>query len=245
MEFLESIKLMRKQFESFMSGRKDIDKLMKDKVDDLILIEELPFPVRIHKKIIYIGNFTLTNEHKFFQGWAEILGLLTAKIVNMKLSDDRRKELLEKIDFEMLKSEKTMLEFIWKDTFFQKQLLKLIGKTLLKQQAYFLPESGKERKLIKWRNCSIRYFAKWITKEKLLQICKGIHLYNFDAVKKNSKVMAENLKIKPELETYMYGWLQNCPGMNGKFLAALAPNIDSVFKDKMKRPSVPTGKNNG
>ena len=211
----------------------NIDKLMKDKMADFVLIEERPQMIRIYEKFLYIGNFTLQTEQRFFQEWAKILGLLSAKIMNMKLSDIRRKELMEKCEFDMLANGKSMLEFIWKDKWLYKKLIKLIGSTLLKQQSYYLPLNAKDRKKIKWINCSYRYFKKWVSKESLLQICTLIYYYNFDAAKKNLKLIVEKMNIKQQTGTYMYSWLQNMDGLQGRFLLAQAPSIDYAFRDKV------------
>jgi hypothetical protein len=213
-----------------------IDKLMRDKMADFVLIEERPQMIRIYEKFLYVGNFTLQTEQSFFQEWAKILGLLKAKIANMELSDTRKTELLKDVDFDMLANGKSMLRFIWKDKWLNKKLMKLIKNTLLKQQAYYLPLNAKDRKKIKWINCSYRYFKKYVSKENLLQICALIYYYNFDAVKKNLKILVEKMNIKQQTETYMYSWLENMAGVHGKFLLAQAPSIDYAFRDKANKP---------
>ena len=87
------VKEVRSKVLEMFSGYKTIDTLLKDKVDDYIIIEEQPLPIKVGKKVIYVGNLTLENEQRFFSEWGKIVSLLSARIINMELSDKRRKEL--------------------------------------------------------------------------------------------------------------------------------------------------------
>jgi hypothetical protein len=226
---------IRKTYYDVMYGRKTIDRLMRDKVEDYILTEELPISINIKgDTVIYIGNFTFNNEWTFYDKMSKLFGALSGMIVNDTIADDRKKELIDRIDFDLLAKGDWMLEFLYRYKKLYKKLVKLIGKIIIKQQVYYMPEDKSARKRIKWKNCSLRYFIKNMTKEKLLQICKLIHLYNFDAVKKNIKILVGGMGINQSTETYMYTWLKDSAGVNGKFLQSQAPSIDSVFKDKGK-----------
>lgn len=207
MKFLNDIKELLKY-------NNNVDKLMTEKVNDLTLIEEQPFAVKVGSKTIFIGNFTLENNYKFFYMYGELMGQLGLKYVNFEhLNDGSELQML------CLKNKK------W-----HKGICKIISKTVLKQQAYYLNEF-KVREKIKWENCSLRYFMKNITTEKLLQMILGIYLYNFDAEKKNFKILLNKLNMKQPTETYMYSWLQNLPGMIGKFQLALYQKPDSLDKE--------------
>jgi hypothetical protein len=58
-----------------------------------------------------------------------------------------------------------------------------------------------------------------------------IYLYNFDAEKKNFKIIVgkmvkENPGSSQVLETYMSFWLQNLTGLTGKFQLSQLTNVD-------------------
>ena len=239
------ITAVKEKFEKILMGTNCIDKLFRDHVEDYLIIKEQPQAITFPDgRILYIGNFNLHNERKFFYGWAKIIGLLVAKIVNMEISTDRKRDLMDKADFDMLGNGKWMLEFLYMDGWFEKQLYKLLNKTLLKQQAYILFDNKKIQK--KWRNGGVRWMKKYMDKESLIQTCWLIYEYNFDAVKKNLKILVEKMKMKSQTETYMYFWLQNCPGLTGKFSNAPALNIDSSVSEflnkkpqRKKRAEVP------
>lgn len=219
---------IRDAVNNWMLQKKSIDTLMTRKVEDYELIQEQPLPVRVGKKTIFVGNFTLENEETFFTQWSKLVGLLTAQILDWDISDARKKELLGKNDFTQLKDGTVMLEFVMRSKWYWKELVKLLGKTLLKQQAYFI-DLNDNRTLEKWDNCSYGYFRKNITKETLIQICYLIYFFNFDGVKKNLRFLAEKLNMSRLTETYTYFWLRNCPGLQGKYVSAQAPSPDSVF----------------
>ena len=92
MNYLKEIK---KKFNEFMMGTHSVAKLMTDKVEDFRIIKELPMDITINGRTIYVGNFNLENERKFFHEWASIIGLLCAKISNMEVTTERKKELTE------------------------------------------------------------------------------------------------------------------------------------------------------
>lgn len=221
---------IRKIINDWNMQRKTIDTLMTQKVEDYELIQEQPLPVRIGKKTIFIGNFTLENETKFFDMWARLVSLLSAQILNWDLSVERKKELLEKNDFNLLADGSLMLEFIYRSRWYWKQLVKILGKLVLKQQAYFIDLTGSRVKN-EWTNCSYGYFKRHITKETLIQICYLVYFFNFDGVKKNLRFLSEKLNMSRLTETYTYFWLKNCPGLTGKFVQARAPSVDSVWQD--------------
>jgi hypothetical protein len=127
-------------------------------------------------------------------------------------------------------------------------LCKLIHKTIIKQQAHYIPKAGESRKERKWRNCSLRYFKKHITIEKLMQICMLVYLFNFEAEKKNLSVLlgkvVKGQGEKQAMETHMYSWLQNLAGLKGNFLLAQLPNTDYWY-DESLRESKHLGGSNG
>lgn len=241
---MEKLKEIRRIYNKFMMSTNSIDKLMTEKVEDYVLIQEQPLPILIKDtcgmggdRILYVGNFNFDNEHTFFHQWAKILSLLSSKLINMDLAEVRRRELLEKASFDMLAEGKWMLEFLMMDTWLKKQLCKLINKTLLKQQAYVMVKD--ERILKKWKNCSYKFFRKNITKELLIQICHMIYLYNFDSQKKSLRFVVEKLGMKQLEETYIPFWLQNLDGLTGGFVSAQVPNIDYYCGDLENEGSPP------
>ena len=196
----------------------NIDKLFNDKVQDYVLVEELPLAINIGNRIIYIGNFTLENNYKFFQQYGNLMAHLGLKYIN----------------FEHLGDGKEIYALCLKNKKWYKGMLKIIGKTILKQQGYYLNKDEIKRQKIKWRNCSIRYFKKNVTIEKLMQIVELIYLYNFHAEKKNFQILLHKNPMNLVTETYMYNWLQNCPGLIGKFQLALYPKPASLDKEYQK-----------
>jgi len=233
-DFLEKI---REKWNKLSLSYNCIDKIMTDKVDDYILIEEFPIPINIGDKVIYVGNFTYDNEEKFFKMYSKILGALSARIINMELMDDRRKELLEKSNFHLISNGAYMYEFLTMDRWLKKQIMKLLKKTLIKQQAYILTDE-KRRILKEWRNCSYKYFKKHITKEKIIEILFLIYLYNFDSQKKSLKVIMGKMNQKSLEETYIPFWLQNLAGLTGRFQVVPQLNTDSSSRDFQKAASL-------
>ena len=207
-----------------------INRLMKDKVEDYILVEEQPMPIKVGKKILFIGNLTLENEMKFFGEWGQLFGMLAGRIANWKLSTERKKELIEKADFKLLSEGKWLKEFLWRDKWFVKRLVYLIGKLILRQQGYYL-DINRQRQFLRWNNCSFAYFKKNITNETLIEICWYINLYNFDSVKKNVSLILDKMNQKDLMEQYIPSWLQSCPGVHGKFLHAQVPSPDYIFDE--------------
>lgn len=231
-EFLDKFK---KKYNEIMMGTYSITKIMTDKVSDMIILKELPASFIINKKwIIYVGNFNLENEKLFFHKWKSLVGLMVARITNLELSTERKKDLLEKADFHMLANGKWMYEFIMKDDWFYKKLCKLLRNTLINQQQFIAPNHKDEenRMLVKWRNANWKWWKKNVDSETLIQICAAVYLWNFDAVKKNLKVLAGKMGVLQETDTYIYFWLQKWAGLNGEFLSAQAPSIDYAFRDK-------------
>jgi hypothetical protein len=212
------LKIVRKKVNNMLMGTYNVDKSMTDKVNDYILVEEQPLPIQVGERTIYIGNLTIDNNFKFWEMYGQLMAMVGLKFVN----------------FELISNTAELFKAIMIHRKLYKGLCKIIKKTILKQQAYYLNDK-KERKKLKWKNCNYRYFKKHITMEKLLQICYLIWLFNFDAEKKNLKILlgqvAKGKKEKHTLETYMYFWLQNLAGMTGKFQLALLTNVDYWHKE--------------
>lgn len=196
----------------------NIDRLFSDKIQDYVLIEELPLSVIIGTKKIYVGNFTLENNYKFFNDYGKLMAHIGLKYVN----------------FDHLGNGQELYMLCLKNKKWYKGILKIISKTLLKQQAYLYNKNEDKRKEIKWKNCSIRYFKKNISLEGLLQIIELIYMYNFDAEKKNFKILLKHHPTTSHMETYMYDWLQNLTGLTGKFQLALFPKPASLDKEYQK-----------
>lgn len=234
METNDYLLKIKKKYNEIMMGTNSIAKLMTEKVEDMRIIKELPMNIDINGFTLYIGNFNLENERKFFRNWAAIVGTMCARITNMEVTTERKKDLIEKADFHTLANKEWMHEFLLMDKFLEKQICKLLRNTLIKQQQFIAPNRDKsdKKKLITWRNANYKWWKKNIDSETLIQICALTYLYNFDAVKKNLQILAGRINIKQQMETYMYFWLQNWDGLTGKFLEAQAPSIDYAFRDK-------------
>lgn len=230
---MELMKNIRDKWNKFMLQTNSIDTILTEKVNEYILLEEQPLPITIGDKIIFIGNLNFNNEQKFFHTWALLLSALASKIINMELVEERKKELIEACRFDLLANGKYLLEFLWTDKWLYKNICKLIGRTILKQQQYIY--NGETKELKKWKNCSLRYFKKNITKEKLIQICWLIYLYNFDSSKKNLKLIIEKMGLKQLEQTYIPFWLQNLAGLNGKFLNVVAENTCSFLGEEQNK----------
>jgi len=214
------LKDTRKKIREMLLGRSRIDRLMTDKVDDYILIQEQPLPLPIGDRILFIGNLTVENNYKFWEVYGQILANMGLKFVNFELianSDDLYKALM-----------------IHKQLY--KQLIQLIKKTIIKQQAYFIDKD--KRKELKWKNCSWRYFKKHVTMELLLQICFLVYMYNFDAEKKNWQIILGKMQASQLMETYMYAWLQNLDGITGKFLLPHITKPSSWSQDGASKISI-------
>ena len=194
-----------------------VSRLMRDKVEDYVILEEQPLPIKIGDKVLFVGNFTFETEIKFWKLWVQIMATLQAG----------------KYNFDLLASGSDLYKALQLQKGLFKQLCKLIHKTLVKQQWYYY-ETGKE-KVIQWKNVSVRWVMKYMTTEKLLQICKLVYIYNFDAEKKNLQILLGATGSQELAEMYMYSWLQNLTGLTGKFLEAQALDIDYVFADLEKK----------
>jgi hypothetical protein len=214
---------LREKISKILLGSNNVDRIMTDKVNDYILIEELPLSVLIGSRNIYVGNFTLENDYKFWHMYGKLLAHMQIEFINFDLLNDGVK----------------MYEVISTHKKWYKGMIKIIKKTLLKQQGYFKDQMGEVKKHI-WKNCTYRYFKKHITKEKLIQICFLIYLYNFDAVKKNFQIITTKMGAsgKQAMENYMYFWLQNLAGLTGKFQDAQLRNVLPLQLD-MPNPKFP------
>jgi len=233
-------------YKKFMKNTNNIDRLMTDKLDDFVLLEEPPMPVQLGNKVIFVGTFNFKNEDKFFHQWAMILSAMSSRLINLELADERRKELMEQCNFDLLANGKYMLEFIWMDNWLKDKLCGMIGDTLLKQKFYIYNEVKGNLVMMKWKNCSYKYFRENMTSEKLIQICYLIYIYNFDSQKKSLRVLVDRLNMKHQEETYIPYWLENLAGLTGKFLTAPLPDIASYYKESQSKERTKTkGVNNG
>lgn len=208
---------IRQMVSNALKNSNNVSRLMTDKVEDYILLEEQPIPIKIGDRIIFIGTFTYENELRFWKDWIKLMSALYADKVNFDLLNN---------GLEMYKALK-----IHKNLF--KNICKLLYKTIIKQQQYFYNnKTGEKDILVKWKNCSLRWLMKNITTEKLIQICMLVYIYNFDAEKKNLQILLGATRSTEAGEMYIYSWFQDLAGLTGKFVASQAPSIDSVFSDK-------------
>lgn len=220
MNFKERLHDMRKKVNDYvMNWTNNVDKLMTEKVEDYILIEEMPLPIRIGEKTIFVGNLTLKNNFRYWHTYGKIMALIGVKFLNFDLMNDSGE----------------LYKCIMTHKKLYKELCKLIHKTICKQQAYYYNTMNKDRKELKWNNCSLGYFIKNITMEKLLQMLKLIYLFNFDAEKKNFKIllgsMAKDKDTKTIMGNYIYFWLQNLNGLTGKFQLSHLTNVDYWYNE--------------
>lgn len=205
----------RKKIKQIMGVVPNIDSLMRDKVDEYILTEELPCPIRIGEKVIYVGNFNLGIDNTFFRDYTKIIGNLGLQVVN----------------FELLKDGLELYKYLKIHKRLEKNLCRLIKNTVLKQQKFFYEGNAKHYKLNK---CSYKYFRDHISKEKLIQMCYLIYLYNYDASKNALALIANKMGIGAQSQTYIYSWLENCPGLTGKFLLRQLQDLDWWHNDLLK-----------
>ena len=228
MDALEEQKTILSKIRSVVEGlsknTNNISRLMKDKVEDYILLEEQPLPIRIGDKVIYIGTFTFETEQIFWREWIKILSALQA----------------DKLNFDMLSSGGDLYKALKLHNGLYKAICKMLMKTIIKQQGYFY-SNGKELKL-SWKNCSLRWLMKNLTTEKLIQICLLIHRFNFDAEKKNIQIVLEATGSKEAGEMYIYSWLQNLVGLKGSFANVLP--LSTVFASN-DTPNSAEATNNG
>jgi flagellar capping protein FliD len=88
---------------------------------------------------------------------------------------------------------------------------------------------------IKIPKMSYRYFSRHVSVEKLAQIVFLMYQYNFDAEKKNFKILADKMGIKQSTQTYIYSWLKNLPGLTGGFVKPQSTSLDSYQQELTKR----------
>lgn len=200
-----------------LTPRSNIDDLLENKVKDYELIEEMPMRVWIGKESILVGNFTLHNSHRFFNEYGRLMAHLGLKYVN----------------FDHLGDGSELYMLCMKNRKWYKGMIRIIKRTILRQQGYLL-DTVRRRQEVTWKNCSERYFVRHVSIESLLQIVKLVHLYNFDAEKKNFQILLGSLDTGPLTETYMYSWLRNLPGLTGKFQLALYQKPESLDSEYQK-----------
>ena len=213
------IKKLRSMIDSNFKGQNTIDRLLKDKIEDYYLIDEQPLPIQISNRIIYVGNLTYNNWKIFIHDFTQIMANLNLTITN----------------FELLGNADEMMKQIALNDSLEKSLSKLIKKVILNQQDYYYRElefGGVEK--IKLPKVSYRFFRKNVTVEKLLQILFLIYVFNFDAVKKNAKILVGRANQSQLMQTYIYSWLQNLTGLTGKFVEDQSINYDFWQNESMQ-----------
>jgi hypothetical protein len=205
----------RKKVYEHLRNVNSVDKLMRDKLEPYILLDELPCPIQIGTKTIFVGNLNLNNEDYFFKGWAKILGNLG----------------MQNMFIDLLSNGLELMKYMKIHTALRKDLTDLVAKTLLKQQKFYYPNNQKEYKLNK---CSMRYFKNYMNKEKLIQVVFLLYTYNYDSSKKSLALVVNRMGAGAMSETFMYNWLENCPGVNGNFLLSQLPNLEWFNNESLK-----------
>lgn len=215
---------IRRQVSELLLGRQTIDKLLRDKLEDFILVDEIPLPVRIGDRTIYVGNLTLENYKRWIDGSARLFGVLGAGLVSY--------DLFGKSDY--------LMSLLLRNRILWKELCRLIGDTVLRnrQQEYYVREmSANLVRRVKLPKVSTRFFMRNVTMEKLVQITFLIYQYNFDAVKKNFSILANKMDLRRQTETYIYSWLENCPGLSGAFVTPASEKSDSTSSEPLNEPT--------
>ena len=213
----------RRLIMEWVMNKPSIDKLLQDKVDDFIIVRELPLPIKIGERTIYIGTFTLETQDIFFREYAILMAAITARHAGLEYG------------VQFLKDGVTLYKLLSSDAFIRKWIYRLIKKTILARQDYIDPVSGKKYKLEK---VSLRYFKKRVTIDTLMQILLLIYIYNFDATKKSMNLLMGEMGAKATSETLMWSWLRNLDGASGKFLLSpLASFISPV--SELQNPTSP------
>lgn len=208
---------IRDKIQRFLLGTNCIDKFFSDRIEPFILVEELPLAFTIGKYTVYVGNLTIKNSFTFWAGWGRILAALGA----------------EKLNFDLLADGANLYATLMRHRKIHKDLCKVLHKTICKQQGYFRDQLTGKRTLNKWKNISLRYFVNNITVEKLVQMCFMVYMYNFEAEKKNLQIINFHLPKKGQqtMDTYMSYWLENMPGMTGKFQLAHLIELPASLPD--------------
>lgn len=219
-----NLKDLHNRTKEIISGVKTIDKLMSDKVDPYIIVDELPIPIQIGHKIIYVGNLNLANEQYYHVNFAKILGNLG----------------MQHLLFEMMSDGIELITYIKTNEALNKDLTKLVIKTILKQQKWYYPKNDKIYKLNK---CSWRYMKNYLTKEKLIQMILLIYLYNYDSLGKSLPLVINKMDAGGISETYMYSWLSELAGVSGNFLQSQLPNLSWYNKEQAQAEKEESKKN--
>jgi hypothetical protein len=208
----------REKIEKMVLGTNNVDRLMREKVEDYILCEELPISIKVGQYRVWVGTFNLNNDYKFWHIYGKILANVGLQFVN----------------FDMLKDGTEMWKTLTLHKKLYKGLRKLVAKTILNNQEYWCNERSNPDDKVKLPKVSIKYFCNHMTKEKLIEMCFLIYIYNFDSEKKNLQIVAKRMVPSSLMETYIYSWLKSCTGLTGKFQLALYPNPDWWSEDITK-----------
>lgn len=219
----DKLKNARRILTNWIMGEKQtIDRLLQDKVDDYIIVRELPLPVTIGEKTIYVGTFTLETQDVFFKEYATLLAAVGARHAGLELG----------VDF--LKNGGSLYQILSTDKVIRRLIERLIQKTILKKQDFVDPATGKKYSLPK---CSLGYFRKNVTIDGLMQICLIIYLYNFDATRRSLNILMGEMGAKTTSETFMWSWLRNLAGLSGNFLRSpLTSFVSPVLESQNETP---------
>lgn len=197
------LKKIRDRAREFFNYNNTIDKLLKDKIEDYILIREFPLPISIGEKTIYVGTFTWETQDIFLRDYAKLLGLIAAK------------HLVPKVGIELLGDGATMYRILQVDRKIKKEIMKLINRTILRRQHFIDPATGLFYRIPK---VTFGYFKKYVTYETIVQICMIAYELNYDATRRSLNIIAGELRVQQRAENYCYTWLENLAGLNGNFL---------------------------
>ena len=158
--------------------RPGIDHLIQQQMEDYSITQEAPLRIRIGSRTLYVGHFTLDNQHRFFALFGQLLGNIGAQSVLWQAAHDR----------DSLNAAWRGYQALLKD-FHRLLRAAILNKTSSRWagfggRRFFLPK------------LSLRYFKRVMTQEKLLQLCLLIYLYNFASVKQNIPNMRVENKRK-------------------------------------------------
>ena len=202
---------LKQKIARFFKPSLTVDKLLREKVTELFLLDEVPTLIRIGDKAIYVGNLTLENQYAFFKAYRNILLLLDSETIDFNLLADA-----DRFYQALMLNRRVFLAFC-----------DLLAATVLKQQRYYFTE-GDEHIKLKLKRCSVRYFRERVTVEKVLQIGQLLYLYNIDALRQNIRLLADKMQVSQVAESTMYTWLKNMRGISGRFMLAELKTADKI-----------------
>jgi hypothetical protein len=216
---LDTMKESRRLMQEYLFEKPSIDKLLKNKVDDYIILREIPLPVIIGEKKIYVGTFALETQDIFFTEYTKLIALIAARHAGLELG------------IKLLANGKSLYPLIIKDMLVRTFIYRLINKTILKKQNYVDPITNKVYKI---KKVSLGYFKKHVTIEGVIQILMLAYIYNFDATKRSLNIIMGEMGASQVSEVCLSTWLANLAGLSGNFLKDQSMSLDAYIIDLQK-----------